>query len=669
MNYKKVAGFVLIILMLSIVLPLNANAQADTTLKTKPEGKVCIDGRNAVWESYYGGNWDIFNMDTTTGTETRITMDPNTQGRPAVWQKYIVWQDDRDHAGALVSSFDIYLYDMDSKIETKISNTQGNHQDPVISNNKVLWINLVNGKRQVWMYDISSSSLQRISSEDAQAFGLVFDGQIAAWMDSRDGNFNVYMADAAAGVEKQVTYGLNDEVDPLISGGKIAWMVNYNSVSQVYMYDTAESLTTKLTVGEENHRPLEFSGNTMIIREGSQLVANSIDSITLQPLKAPAGVVPTQVFLQGSDIIWFNGQRLIEEPVNAAIDRAVDTSAAPVVPGTTPSQDAVAKKSPQNVLEQNKKFVKAAEDTVITSDDGRMTLKILKDTFEKDTYIDLYQEAQINKEDFTPVTPTYRWKIENGVKPQKPMELSISYKKSGLDADTKKFCIYSIMQDNSLWPMLAKRSNQNETLTAWINGDGKAALAAYNGKFSDTGEHWAYKMIDIIASHRIIGGYQDGSFKPDNQMTKAEFVKILVSSLALEDLESAAASESYFKDITGDYWAKKYINIAYHKGWVNGYNDKFNPSDAITREQMVSILMRVLKDTDPEGAIKPESAVDIYSYKDASKVSKWALESIDKALKCGIIQGDNNEIQPARNATRAEAVTMLFGYLEKLGKL
>lgn len=673
MSYKKLSSYVLIMLILTMAFPMTANAQTDAAVKTKPEGKVRIDENNAVWQAYYEGSWDVFHIDISTGTENRITVNPNTQGNPAIWGKYIVWQDDREHAGALVSTFDIYLYDMDSKTETKISNTVGNHQEPVISDNQAVWINQVDGKRQVWAYDISSGSLRRISSENAQAFGLVFDGCIAAWMDCRGKTFDIYMADTATGIEKQVTYGPGDEVDPLVSEGKIAWMVNYNGISQVYMYDSADGLTTKLTVGEENHRPLAFQENTMIIREGSQLVVNSIDRIIQQPLKAPEGVTPVQIFLQGSNIIWFDGQRFIKEPLNTAVARAAVTPAVPDAPGPATPQSGTSHKTPQNTSQntavQDKKLVKAGEDIVITSDDGRMSLKIVKGTFEKNTYIGLYQEAQINKEYYIPVTPVYHWEIEGGIKPLKPMELTISYKNTGLGTDVKKLCIYKIEQDGSLQPILAKRNGQNEILIAPVYGDGKAALAAYCRKFSDTEKHWANNMIEVIASHRIIDGYQDGSFKPDNRMTRAEFVKILVSSLASEELETTFALESPFKDIAGDYWAKEYINLAYKKGWINGYDGKFNPGDAITREQMIAILIRVLKDADPEGAVRPESTAGIQSFIDSQKVSPWAWEAIDMALKYGIIQGSGNEIKPAENATRAEAVTMLYRYLDKLSKL
>lgn len=173
------------------------------------------------------------------------------------------------------------------------------------------------------------------------------------------------------------------------------------------------------------------------------------------------------------------------------------------------------------------------------------------------------------------------------------------------------------------------------------------AQPSENVKLTDISGHWAAGDIKQLTAVGAIEGYPDGSFKPNNNITRAEFLKVLVRALKLE-----AKTGKIFND-TSNHWAKDYISTAAAYGITGGYSDKaFGPNDPITREQMVVMIVKALKLTMVDEEI---------SFTDKSDISQWAISAINTAEKNGIIAGyQDNLFMPSANATRAEAVTVII---------
>ena len=109
--------------------------------------------------------------------------------------------------------------------------------------------------------------------------------------------------------------------------------------------------------------------------------------------------------------------------------------------------------------------------------------------------------------------------------------------------------------------------------------------------FPDVGlDRWSSKHIGTLASVDIIIGYPDGNFQPGNTITRAELATIASKFDNLSPFE-----DNSFSDIEG-HWANKYINSAAQKGWVSGYPDgTFKPDQAITRAEFVTLVNKVLE--------------------------------------------------------------------------
>jgi hypothetical protein len=168
----------------------------------------------------------------------------------------------------------------------------------------------------------------------------------------------------------------------------------------------------------------------------------------------------------------------------------------------------------------------------------------------------------------------------------------------------------------------------------------------------DIAGHWAESNIQKLVALGAISGYPDGTFRPNNNITRAEFATVLVKAFQLEP-----QSGKVFKDTAG-HWAQETISTAASYGIVGGYSaDTFGPDDLITREQMAVMVVK---------AAELAPATVELSFTDSTSISEWAREAMTTAVASGIIGGyPDNTLRPQGNATRAEAATVIVNALPK----
>ena len=113
----------------------------------------------------------------------------------------------------------------------------------------------------------------------------------------------------------------------------------------------------------------------------------------------------------------------------------------------------------------------------------------------------------------------------------------------------------------------------------------------YSSTFNDVPKgYWAANYIGYMQQFGIITGYSDGSFRPDAPVTRAEFAAI---ASRFEKLTEGSKS---FTDVPDTYWAARYINFAATRGWVTGYSDgTFKPENTITRAEVAAVTCRLLE--------------------------------------------------------------------------
>lgn len=133
-------------------------------------------------------------------------------------------------------------------------------------------------------------------------------------------------------------------------------------------------------------------------------------------------------------------------------------------------------------------------------------------------------------------------------------------------------------------------------------------------------EAWYSDYIAFMTKNNLINGYPDGTFRPEEPITRAEFAA-LVSRFEIMDIES----DIDFTDIDKSDWSYQYIKSVTNKGWVNGYPDgKFRPADNITRAEVTKITDKMITKEDKNLKENKNDFSDVQN-------NYWAYDSIIRA--------------------------------------
>lgn len=170
--------------------------------------------------------------------------------------------------------------------------------------------------------------------------------------------------------------------------------------------------------------------------------------------------------------------------------------------------------------------------------------------------------------------------------------------------------------------------------------------------FRDIDGHWSEEAITELAKKKALSGYPDDTYRPENSITRAEFITLLCRKLAAEGKVTVTGEASGFEDTKG-HWADTYIAAMRKTGIASGIGDnQFAPELKITRQEIAALLYRAY-------AYPPSGKALTFS--DAAEISGWAVEAVAACTEQKVISGyPGGAFGPKRNATRAEAAMMLF---------
>jgi len=173
-------------------------------------------------------------------------------------------------------------------------------------------------------------------------------------------------------------------------------------------------------------------------------------------------------------------------------------------------------------------------------------------------------------------------------------------------------------------------------------------------KFSDVKEDsWFLKNVAVLIGKKIVNGYDDGTFKPNAQVTKSQFIKMVVTSLGNVDLMPAE-----------DYWARTYIQKAQDLELLNEADEKTkeNYESFMSREDMAVIISKAIQN---EGSDVNSQTYES-SIKDYESLDEQHREYILEAYSKGILTGySDGEFKPKNGLTRAEAATVILRMIDK----
>lgn len=173
----------------------------------------------------------------------------------------------------------------------------------------------------------------------------------------------------------------------------------------------------------------------------------------------------------------------------------------------------------------------------------------------------------------------------------------------------------------------------------------------YAQRFWDVSkDHWAFEYIADLTERKVIRGYEDGSFRPERTVTRAEWAKMMVDAAGV----NSSDNKVYWEDLK-DHWANNYVNAA--SKYLTGYSDNYyRPDQAVTREDVAVALVKI-KGYD----ISDVDFAYLNSFTDVSSISNYAKAYVAVGVQQNLIAGFSDKTFRGQDTlTRAEAATLMY---------
>ncbi|MDX2229221.1 MAG: family 10 glycosylhydrolase [Leptolyngbyaceae cyanobacterium bins.349] len=186
-------------------------------------------------------------------------------------------------------------------------------------------------------------------------------------------------------------------------------------------------------------------------------------------------------------------------------------------------------------------------------------------------------------------------------------------------------------------------------------------MVATASRFSDIQTHWARAFIEGLAQRNIVRGFPDGTFRPEQGVTRAEFAVMLQTAFPRSPMRPYVP----FVDVPANFWAASAIRWAYETGFMSGFpGQQFRPNDRIARGQALLSLVVGLNLTTNENVPLAEL------YEDGAQIPDWQRNAIAAATANGIVVNypSVRRLRPTQPTTRAEVCAFIYQCLVTLGR-
>ncbi|MBD0389915.1 MAG: S-layer homology domain-containing protein, partial [Nostoc sp. C3-bin3] len=176
--------------------------------------------------------------------------------------------------------------------------------------------------------------------------------------------------------------------------------------------------------------------------------------------------------------------------------------------------------------------------------------------------------------------------------------------------------------------------------------------------FSDIQNHWARLFITALAQRGIVSGLPNGTYRPDNSLTRAEFAAIIAKAFP-----TVTKKRQYilFVDVPTDYWAAAAIKNAYEKAFISGFPDKsFRFANRITR---VEVLVSLVAGLEIATKVKPDLLSALPQiYQDSVQIPGYGINPVAIATRAGLVVSFPNIklLSPNVAATRADVAVIIY---------
>jgi uncharacterized repeat protein (TIGR02543 family) len=246
--------------------------------------------------------------------------------------------------------------------------------------------------------------------------------------------------------------------------------------------------------------------------------------------------------------------------------------------------------------------------------------------------------------------------------PSAPVTVSIPYTPTAAElADPEHIVVWYIDGSGNVVSVPNGRYDPTTGTVTFITTHFSHYAVAYVHKtFGDLGGvEWARKPIEVMASKGIITGTGANSFSPAANITRADYLVLLIKTLGL-----TAEFDDNFDDVEPGAYYYEAVGIAKKLGIAAGIgNNRFNPKENISRQDMMVLTARALEKYKGLKAAGGSAVLDKFS--DKGDIAGYAVNSIAILVKEGLIAGSGDRLNPRANTTRAEAAVFMYRIYNK----
>lgn len=181
----------------------------------------------------------------------------------------------------------------------------------------------------------------------------------------------------------------------------------------------------------------------------------------------------------------------------------------------------------------------------------------------------------------------------------------------------------------------------------------------YAGRtFTDIEDSPFAQQIETLAAYLLVGGYEDGTFQPENTVTRAEFCTMVDTAMNLPE----GGGETGFSDVPEDAWYAQAVSAMADMGFIAGYGDgTFRPDATITYQEMVTVLSSVAAWASMDGRILSQQELSVEEWADYYTYAEWAQVPARNLDALGALVGG---LAPTDNVTREVAAGVICSLME-----
>lgn len=248
-----------------------------------------------------------------------------------------------------------------------------------------------------------------------------------------------------------------------------------------------------------------------------------------------------------------------------------------------------------------------------------------------------------------------------------PVKVTVPYTLTEAEkGNLESLTVWYLAEDGRITPVTSGQyDTATDSITFTVQHFSTYAVVMNPKSFADLEKvEWARKSVEALAAKGIVNGVSSESFSPELQVSRADFVMMLIQTLGLST--DAAAASGFADVLSGSYYYEA-VSAATTLGIIKGIgNNRFSPKAPITRQEMITMTDRALRLSESALSSTAGEMVSAEGIEDFDHVADYAKEATLRMLEAGWIQGYNGKIAPTANTSRAEAAVLLYNIYKSL---